>query len=787
MTSIRRLLRFALVLAMLIFLFALSATPALADDPVLGKTTADKVNVRVGASSSAKLLFQIPTAGYVGTVKSEKDAEGIHWYRVEFQSPEEGNGRFYTGYVNGEYFDLLTAEEAASYQMGDIVATPTPIPDVDPETGTTPTPTPQPTHQSGSTDAPNGTMGVVTNGGVNLRKGPATSFGVITQLNRGDVVTVLTIPNSISDKTFYFVRFGDTEGFIMSTFLRLPDQDDPVQYTPTPPQTPVPVTPEPTPAGVVGYVITTKGGVNLRQTPGGTVITQVGRHRTFPVLLDPIRKEGYTWYFVQVGDNKGYLRGDCVREVSNPAPEPTATPTPAPTPTPVPTPAQAPTGYVKSTTNGLNLRDKAGNGSMIGRISKDVVMPYYGEPQTISGVRWFRVIHPSVGTCYVHGSFVTLCDVNGNPIGGETTPTPVPGETTPPPTVTQTPEPEQTTPPPTVTPIPTPVPEQPTGYVKTTAGGLNLRKAAGYTDVLGQLNRGVVLPYYGEPTTVKNVKWYRVRDTRYGYGYLHSNYLTPCNEDGTPIISPVPTVTIIPGSDQPEASYSTLRLGSTGNAVRNMTTELINQGYMSGSATDKYTTTVETAVKNFQAAKNLTVDGIAGATTLHALYGTVPIGQGNTGNLSMTLYPAEKIDWFTGGIQELWTKGSNYKVYDVMTGIVWWAHRWAGGNHADVEPLTAADTARLCKIYGVSTASQINSTDHWQRRPCLVTIGTRTFACSLYGVPHNPDGDTIANNNMTGQVCIHFTNSKTHDSKRVDSGHQQAIEYAWLNAPNGHK
>jgi len=123
----------------------------------------------------------------------------------------------------------------------------------------------------------------------------------------------------------------------------------------------------------------------------------------------------------------------------------------------------------------------------------------------------------------------------------------------------------------------------------------------------------------------------------------------------------------------------------------------------------------------------------------------------------------------------------------VYTGLVWWAHRWAGGLHVDAEPLTAADTATLCKIYGVSKASDIKENTHWQRRPCLITIGTRTFACSLYGVPHNPDGNTIKDNNYDGQLCIHFTNSKIHKSGKVDSNHEAAIQYAWENAPNGHK
>ena len=228
-------------------------------------------------------------------------------------------------------------------------------------------------------------------------------------------------------------------------------------------------------------------------------------------------------------------------------------------------------------------------------------------------------------------------------------------------------------------------------------------------------------------------------------------------------------------------------MGSSGTAVRNLVQELINQGFYSGAVTSSYTTEVEAAVKAFQTAKGLTVDGVAGSATQHKLFNTVPVGTADGSDMSFVIYPAEKIDWFKGGIQELWPRGANVKVYDVKTGIVWWAHRWAGANHADIEPLTAADTARLCTIYGVSKASDIASKNLWQRRPCLITIGTHTYACSLFGVPHNSGAGDISNNNMNGQICLHFTNSKTHTSKKVDSYHKAAIEYAWQNAPNGHK
>ncbi len=323
------------------------------------------------------------------------------------------------------------------------------------------------------------------------------------------------------------------------------------------------------------------------------------------------------------------------------------------------------------------------------------------------------------------------------------------------------------------------------GYVRTTSSGVNLRTTANGSNIIGRIDKGVVMSYSQDPVTVRNYTWYYVK-TSLGYGYLRGDYLVVCNQDGSDIATPTPTTTSTDGKQ--EATYSTLKKGSSGTEVKALVAELKNQGYYTGDITSSYTSAVEAAVRAFQTAKGLTVDGIAGKNTQHALFNTVEPGTSDTSDLTMAIYPAEKIDWYTGGIQQLWPKGSNYKVYDVKTGIVWWAHRWSGGSHVDAEPLTAADTARLCKIYGVSNADQIASKNLWQRRPCLVTIGTRTFACSLYGIPHNyPDGDTISNNNFKGQLCIHFTNSKTHASNKVDTYHTEAIQYAYDHAPNGHK
>ncbi len=690
MTVNRRLLCIALVLCLMIPLLPASTgslTAARAETKRYGYTTVDKVNTRYGAGSDQKLAFRLP-ANHVCEILDTKVVQKVRWYKVRTTDPERQNGTLYTVYINGEFFHEMTAEEAAQYNSSGSVATPTPVPD---NNGGQPTPTPTPVPNGSSSDLPAqpGSIGLITASGTNLRKGPGKGYQSLMKLDRNTQVELLTIPSvqGTGATTFFKVRYEGTEGYIQSPYISIiqggPANGSSSVVTATPQPN---ATPTPEPAGVLGYVRTKVGGCNLRATISGTVIKQIGKGVTLPYILEPVKKNGYTWYFVTDGTNRGYLRSDVVTKVSKPS----ATNTPTPTPTPTP---------------------------------------------------------------------------NG---GTSNTPTP-------------TPAPEVT--------------EQPTGYLKTTTSGVNLRKKAGYTDVLGMLKKDVVVPYYGEPTTVKKVAWYRVKHPTYGYGYLHADYVTKCNSDGSAIATPTPapTPTPEPGatpapSGAAEATYTTLKLGSSGTAVRNLVTELKNQGYYKGEITSKYTTAVQSAVKDFQKAKGLTVDGIAGPATQHKLFGTVPVGAGDTSNLTMTIYPAEKIDWYTGGINELWARGSNYKVYDVKTGIVWWAHRWAGGLHVDAEPLTAADTARLCKCYGVSTAQEIKDKNLYQRRPLLVTIGTRTFCCSLYGVPHNyPEGDTISTNDFKGQVCIHFTNSKTHNSKKVDSLHEEAIQYAYDHAPNGHK
>ena len=603
------------------------------------------------------------------------------------------------------------------------------------------------------TTAAEGTTGSITNGGTNFRAGPGKKYQSLMKLDRGTVVTITSIPDGIGEDFWYGVSYDGKKGYVNSEFIRLLTGGDGSTVTVSPTATPKPTDSDSTSTDAVQLVLTS---CHLRTSPNGYYDRNndwEGQGSILPLAGSPQKANGYTWYPVKKDGKTYYVRNDCVQLVnSSTAGTITTTTT---------TSSGSSYGYVQTIVGGCNLRSTMG-GTVIKQVGKYQTYPVLARPASKGGYTWYYV-NADGNKGYLRSDVVKVVSGGNGTTSSDTTATTV--------TVKD---------------------DDAAGYVKTTSSAVNLRTKAGYTAILGKADKNVVMPYY-ETTVINGVTWYYVRHATLGKCYIHGSYVAIVNSDGSPTPTPKPTAaptgtTITSTTSQVEASYSTLRVGSTGSAVKRLVQALKDQGFYKGSVTDKYTTAVQTAVRAFQKAANLSVDGIAGNATQHALYGTVPIGASDASNLTMTIYPAEKIDWWTGGIQTLWAKGANYKVFDVKTGVVWWAHRWSGGYHVDAEPLTASDTARLCKAYGVTTSQEIANKNLYERRPSLVTIGNRTFACSVYGVPHNyPEGDTISTNDFKGQLCIHFTNSWTHGSKKVDSLHTDAIQYAYDNAPNGHK
>jgi LysM repeat protein len=134
--------------------------------------------------------------------------------------------------------------------------------------------------------------------------------------------------------------------------------------------------------------------------------------------------------------------------------------------------------------------------------------------------------------------------------------------------------------------------------------------------------------------------------------------------------------------------------------------------------------------------------------------------------------------------------GTVATVMDVSTGKSFKVKRTYGHNHADCEALTSDDTNVIRSIWGGWS---------WDRRPVVVQVGSKRIAASMTAMPHagldsapalkavsgrsggygsGTNLDAVKDNGMDGHIDIHFLNSKTHGSGKVDSQHQAAIKRA---------
>jgi len=120
------------------------------------------------------------------------------------------------------------------------------------------------------------------------------------------------------------------------------------------------------------------------------------------------------------------------------------------------------------------------------------------------------------------------------------------------------------------------------------------------------------------------------------------------------------------------------------------------------------------------------------------------LGSGSNSNT------VELIDWSLA--RDIVPTGVNLNIVDVRTGITFQVRGFAKTGHLDVEPPTQADTDAILRTR--------NGVWSWAARPVWVTVGGRTFAAALNGMPH--DVSTIRDNGMDGHLCLHFNNTVTN-------------------------
>ncbi len=107
------------------------------------------------------------------------------------------------------------------------------------------------------------------------------------------------------------------------------------------------------------------------------------------------------------------------------------------------------------------------------------------------------------------------------------------------------------------------------------------------------------------------------------------------------------------------------------------------------------------------------------------------------------------VDWFLDG-KYLIKRNNVFTVTDVATGLQIRFKMMGGMNHADVEPVTSAETAKLKKLF---------SEWDWTPRPVVIYHKGINFAASLSGMPHSYD---TVKNGVDGHFDLYLHNSKNH-------------------------
>ncbi len=209
-----------------------------------------------------------------------------------------------------------------------------------------------------------------------------------------------------------------------------------------------------------------------------------------------------------------------------------------------------------------------------------------------------------------------------------------------------------------------------------------------------------------------------------------------------------------------------LKENMSGIEVHNMQKELKERGFLTATATGFYGEQTKEAVKDFQEKAGIPADGIAGEQTLELVYGdndimtTLAEKYGIKGEIILS-------DW--DEIENVFTKGSIATVTDVRSGIQYDVQRFGGWFHADCVPVTAEDTEKMKEANGGSWS--------WDRRAIWVTVDGKTYAASQNSMPHlsNPNPD----DNFDGHFCIHFNDSKVHETSAECPRHQSMVQYSY--------
>ncbi len=457
--------------------------------------------------------------------------------------------------------------------------------------------------------------------------------------------------------------------------------------------------------------------------------------------------------------------------------------TQAPPPTPVVTPTAEPVYEIP--TESVKLNSKGNAAKQVQKRLKELGY-YRGQLDGIFGK----------GSVTALTNFQTAHGIDPNGIAGPATYAVLFSSAALPSGVTPSPAPATETP--MVVTEPTAVP-QPTAVPYTT-----LRKGDTGDDVALMQERLIVLYYLEEGSADGNYGTKTVQAVR---NFQKQNSLTVDGTAGAETLTrlydaaalpaaqatatPKPTATPAgaTATPAPQTTSGVLKKGDKGAEVKSLQARLNELGYTVGKPDGVFGAKTFLAVISFQKMNRLTADGIAGKKTLEKLNSASAISAGGTAAtatpkpsptpiptappISTTMSASKVIyaNWYTT-VKAIARKYPYCTVYDFSSGISWQIHIFSLGAHADYEPLTANDTAKMMRVFGSNT---------WNPKAVWVQFADGSiYLASTHNMPH--ETQHIKDNNFNGHSCLHFprTQAQVEAIGQYATSHQTTIDAAWL-------
>ena len=633
-----------------------------------------------------------------------------------------------------------------------------------------------------STGSSSGSVGTLyTVAQVNLRKYASTGSTRLASIPKNTSLTYTDTYSGSGGVTWYQVRYASKTGWVMGTYVSLTGGSSSGS------------TGSSSSSGSAG-TLRTATSVNLRKYAS----TGSARLGVVPASIslsytDSYTTKGITWYQVRYGGHTGWVMGTYVTVTSvssGSTGSGTVTGGSA---------SSVAIGKVTITMPNTRIRDAA-DGKKTGHVlSKGSVVDLLAQPVAAGGYTWYNIRTSKGLVGWVRGDCATATiGSTGGSIGGSTGSLPATG---------------------TATFIKLPADTVLfTSQTKPASGGVNVSANT------------VLMMASADTYTVGTEKYCTVY-------YNNAKYNAVYSEVSAGIMQ----------AEDVEAHMKTLlanplpytlkmAFNLKGNVyVYTLQTALAQLGYYTGNKDGEYGTGTASAVRNFQRANDLEVDGEAGNATWTKLNAAINASSSAGGGATTLeefvagVTSIEKANWDYGDNGGALFANSSYAtVLDTATGKIYRVFRYYGGNHADVVPASTADTKILCEIAGFTKYTddappaahlaniikvgkdQLNDNHTWpdfgghvfgqdvggvlDRRASLIRPegSSKVYAVSIYAWPHGYTGEGyFANgkfpngmkfheyNNCYGMLCCHFVGSKTHTDAAINSEHQNAINTAY--------